>query len=146
MDVAHYMIDCCFEIGAPVSNTKLQNLLYYAQGQSLQATGQPLFKDEMYVWGLGVIIYKVHRKYSVFCASNIFKRSTDSIVKGDQLAELIIIKTLMEQLPLNLWQLIDNIKGEDPWKYNYQVYGKKTLIPVESIKNYFCSKNANQKI
>lgn len=41
---------------APVSNLKLQKLLYYAQGWSLGLNGTPLFQDEIQAWIHGPVV------------------------------------------------------------------------------------------
>jgi len=41
--------------GEPVTHLRLQKLLYYAQGWSLAATGQPLFDEELQAWEHGPV-------------------------------------------------------------------------------------------
>lgn len=38
---------------------------------------------------------------------------------------------------LSTWALVEKSYNQDLWKYNYTIFGDKTIIPYESIKGYF---------
>jgi uncharacterized phage-associated protein len=50
LDVAKRLIELSSEYGDPVSNLKLQKLLYYAQAWYLAFHGKPLFRDRIEAW------------------------------------------------------------------------------------------------
>ena len=49
-EVARYIIRFFQEAGDPVTNLKLQKLLYYVQGWHLALKGQPAFPERLEAW------------------------------------------------------------------------------------------------
>ena len=49
-DIAKYIISYSYEQNKPVSNLKLQKLLYFVQGESYKMTGEPMFEADMEAW------------------------------------------------------------------------------------------------
>ena len=50
---------------------------------------------------------------------------------------MIIDLTLKKYSRYSTWSLVDISHNQDPWKYNYGIFGDKALIPYQSIKDYF---------
>jgi uncharacterized phage-associated protein len=67
MSTANYIAACIinlsYEKESPVSNLKLQKLLYYAQAWHLAIFKQPLFNDEIEAWVHGPVVPGVFRSY-----------------------------------------------------------------------------------
>jgi uncharacterized phage-associated protein len=61
--VADYIIAFSHEHGEPVSNLKLQKLLYYAQAWNLALRDQPLFDDRIEAWVHGPAVPPVYGFY-----------------------------------------------------------------------------------
>ena len=61
--VAQYMIAFSHEHGDPISNLKLQKLLYYAQAWHLALYDKPLFKASIEAWVHGPVVLSVYRTY-----------------------------------------------------------------------------------
>jgi uncharacterized phage-associated protein len=62
-EVADYLIAFSHEHGDPVSNLKLQKLLYYAQAWQLALYDEPLFNDRIEAWVHGPVVPSVYRQY-----------------------------------------------------------------------------------
>lgn len=60
-DVAAALIEAT---GGQVGATKIQKLLYYAQGWSLAWTNTPLFEEELRAWPLGPVVREVWSSYN----------------------------------------------------------------------------------
>jgi uncharacterized phage-associated protein len=61
---ADYLIRFSQEVGDPVTNLKLQKLLYYAQGWYLALHGgKPLFDDRIEAWPHGPVVPPVYGAY-----------------------------------------------------------------------------------
>lgn len=75
LNVAKYIISWCATNGAPVSNLKLQKILYFAQGEYYQQTGQLLFDDDFLAWRLGPVVRAVYEEYCSYGASSIYDSS-----------------------------------------------------------------------
>lgn len=140
LDVADFVVNFCNDIQRPISNLKLQKILYYIQGNSLKKTGKPIFEEEFYAWQHGPVIPPVYRKYRKYLASNIKKQKSLTHEEFDEKSKNLIIKTTIDNISYDAWELVEKTHQEDPWKYSYEIYGRNSIIPVESIRNYFCRK------
>jgi uncharacterized phage-associated protein len=63
IDVGDYLV--CFgrEVGDPLTNLKLQKLLYYAQGWFLAKNDRPLFGETLRAWVRGPVVYEVWSRF-----------------------------------------------------------------------------------
>lgn len=73
MDVADEIITLAQEKGHPVSNLKLQKMMYFLNALSLVQSEHPLIDDgQMFEkWDYGPVIHSVYSEYSVYGASPI---------------------------------------------------------------------------
>lgn len=72
LDIAKYIIARCAENGAPVSNLKLQKILYFVLGEYHKQTGCWLFNEDVLAWRLGPVVRSVYDEYSPYGASAIY--------------------------------------------------------------------------
>jgi uncharacterized phage-associated protein len=66
-DIAAWIIEFCNERGDPITNLKLQRLLYYAQAWHVALRGRPLFKEDFQAWVNGPIqpgVFAAYRQFS----------------------------------------------------------------------------------
>lgn len=66
LTVAEYFIDRANKEKKPITNKKLQKLLYYAQVWSLVLNEDKLFSERIEAWVHGPAIPTVYRKYKMF--------------------------------------------------------------------------------
>lgn len=66
LTVAEYFIDKANKEKKPITNKKLQKLLYYAQVWSLVLNGEKLFSERIEAWVHGPAIPAVYRKFKGF--------------------------------------------------------------------------------
>ena len=114
-DVAVYIINWCHQNKIPITNLKLQKLLYYVQGEFSRYRKRRLIADDFYAWQLGPVIPEVYTEYSM------------------DIINLALEKYAHE----STWNLVELSHHQDPWKYNYEIFGNKSLIPYETIRSYF---------
>ncbi|MCQ2084812.1 MAG: DUF4065 domain-containing protein [archaeon] len=65
-DVADFFIDLCKDSKHPMTNLRLNKMLYFAQGWHLATYGTPLFSDPIQAWDKGPVIptiYHANKKY-----------------------------------------------------------------------------------
>jgi len=62
-EVADYIVAFSREHGDPISNLKLQKLLYYAQAWHLALYGNPLFDERIEAWVHGPVVPPVYGAY-----------------------------------------------------------------------------------
>lgn len=69
--VTDYLISKSIKEGNPLTNKRLQKLLYYVQAWHLAINKTPLFADKIEAWIHGPAIRSVYEKYKGFVASPI---------------------------------------------------------------------------
>ncbi len=65
-EIAKYFIGASQRRNKPISNLKLQKLLYYAQAWHLVLHERPLFSDDIEAWVHGPVVRQVFREYRTF--------------------------------------------------------------------------------
>lgn len=76
LDIAKYIINRCTDNGTPVTNLKLQKILYFVQGEYHQQTGSFLFDDNFLAWQFGPVVRGVYDEYCSYGASAIYELGT----------------------------------------------------------------------
>ena len=71
LTIAMYIINKCFEEGAPVTNLRLQKLLYFIQGMSYVIKNRAMIKDEFYAWQYGPVVPKIYFEYNGYIGNPI---------------------------------------------------------------------------
>lgn len=72
--IAEYFIWKAQQEDTPVTNKKLQKLLYYAQAWSLTLKDEPMFKQDIEAWVHGPAVRDVYMEYKNFGFSPIKKK------------------------------------------------------------------------
>lgn len=124
----------------PLTNTKMQKLIYFANGLYLASTGNPLISEAFQAWTNGPVLPNLYSLLRVFRDGPIeieHIKTIDSI-QPDTLA-YSIIQSVWEKLKCySAWQLITLAKEKDaPWDKSLKIAGKFSTISDEDIKNYF---------
>ena len=107
--IADYFLLKAHQDGKPVTNKKLQKLLYYAQAWSVTQRGKKLFADKIEAWVHGPAIKEIYLKYRNFGSSPISVDVSDKAVIG---------------IPQDVQEFLDEI-----WK----VYGKFDAAYLEQL-------------
>lgn len=61
--ISNYFIRLGMINNRPISNKKLQKLVYYSQAWSLALYGEPLFQEDIQAWVHGPVIPSLYQKY-----------------------------------------------------------------------------------
>lgn len=131
--VAEYIIYEAKKRKMPVTNTKLQKLLYFVQGIYLAKHNKKAFEDNIIAWKYGPVIKDIYYKYSLYGAEPII-----TVKKYDSKISLMLtnaIDIVLESfLDVNQTDLIEEtIKPGSPWSYT----DIDDVILVDDIKDYF---------
>jgi uncharacterized phage-associated protein len=62
-NVADYIVAVAHDAGDPISNLKLQKLLYYSQGWHLALKDEPLFDERIEAWVHGPVVPPVYGQF-----------------------------------------------------------------------------------
>lgn len=138
LEIANYIIKYSVDSDNPISNLKLQQLLYFLWIDYYNNTNIELFQDEFYAWQIGAVIPKVYYAYCQYAGLPIFQYKPTIICKQDQ--EIINV-FLDKYLKLSVSELVNKSHEKDkPWNRIYQNReGYRQPIPFTLIKELECS-------
>ena len=120
----------------PISNMKLQKLLYYEQGYHLAAFGSPLFDEEIEAWKYGPVVPVIYEKYKDHGSMGILPADGDIDIAGEEY-ELFydVFRTFNS---FSAFGLMERTHREDPWlQTSRQGPGPSHVIHKALIKDYF---------
>ncbi|MEL5898699.1 type II toxin-antitoxin system antitoxin SocA domain-containing protein [Clostridium sporogenes] len=152
MDVAQYIINYSIEKDKPISNLKLQKILYYIQAAFLTNRKKPCFNEKIQNWRHGPVVPEVYREYKIYSNGNINDRQTGysefeldenlnlkinrKKYEENDMCEIdknLINKVVDSYLDVEAWEMVKRTHEEDPWKYSCQ----DEEITLENIQKYF---------
>lgn len=139
LTIARYIIDKSFKDGMPVSNLRLQKLLYFVQGWSYVVKREPLIKENFYAWQYGPVIPEVYFEYNGYVGTPIRMTYNDIIISDLDKEIINYILRLLKQY--NDWVLVSLSHEEGgPWdKHKHN----RSIIPKNEIKGYFLGLQTN---
>lgn len=134
MAVANFIIDLCSRWNEPVSNLRLQKLLYFAWVDYYREAECNLFYDYMYAWQLGPVVPGVYYEYCSYGGRPINLRWESSEIEQQDAAKLQEIIDKYRLVPVS--ELVE--RTHKPGTAWYQIYdegkGNRKKIPFELIK------------
>lgn len=153
MTIAKYVINHSNGINRPISNLKLQKVLYYIQAAFLVEFGKVCFKEKILAWDYGPVIREVYDEFKVYgreaipeqnqTKSLVFDHSKVQIVCQKEAFSLkqeeksIIDKVIQAYSPIdNPFELVEKTHEEDPWK-NAHKSQRGCEISTDSIEAYY---------
>ncbi|MFH0702159.1 MAG: type II toxin-antitoxin system antitoxin SocA domain-containing protein [bacterium] len=137
INIANTFIKMGLDKKKPITNMKLQKLLYYAQGWYLALTGgESLFEEDFKRWNFGPVCPEVYNKFKKYKAGPI-----DCIYKGEPVVDDQDIKRFLEKI----WDMYGKYTGgqlsilshnESPWIETEEY----ETISKDKIELYYCRK------
>ena len=135
MDVARFIVNYSIEIGKPVSNLKLQKLLYFVQVTFLGCLGVPCYGEPVVHWRHGPVVECVYQKYRSYGADSIrdkeleyydfqFDMNTMSIITRRRTynedifedSHQRLIKSVVDKYQdVSPWEMVDLTHQEEAW-------------------------------
>lgn len=152
LDISRYVINYANEKGAPISNLKLQKILYYIQAKFLVEKGEICFKEDIVNWTYGPVVEKAYNEFRQFGHKEITPQNRYEEIEYDTQSRSIkvsikefkdeilnsndkeLIKNVVEQYyKYKPFELVKKTHEEDPWKNTNQ----NDIISVDSMKRYY---------
>lgn len=149
IEIAKYVINYSQENGSPISNLKLQKLLYYIQAAVLVKKGCKCFDDPIVAWEFGPVVVEVYQRYREFGRNSIpiqdaskemvFDANKMRIVFNEPKklndSERKIIDEVIDSYShiKDPFDLVKKTHQEDPWKKTKL----NSEIDCKSIKEYY---------
>lgn len=133
VDVANYIVNYCIDREHPVSNLKLQKLLYYVQAASLVNSNTSIFSDEISAWKYGPVVEPVYHKFKIYVDKSITEKVTERgmfLLENDQEVydpsalfsddeKTLISKVIDSYDNYTAIGMVKKTHKEDPWKDAY---------------------------
>lgn len=163
MAVANKFIQMGLQRGTPLTQMKLQKMLFFAQGWYLAIYGEPLFEEDFEAWDYGPVIPSVYSEFRDFGMRGINRMGMTLTPCGGSFA--ISEPPLIREEALNsffekIWSVYGIYNGtqlsamthraDTPWSLVREPYGqfvpRSLCIPKSLIKSYFYTKaNRNRE-
>lgn len=136
LEVANFIVKYSNDKNMPISNLKLQKLMYFVQAEFLVETGKPCFSEEIEAWDFGPVVPVVYRKYRVYGSANIpyFSMSLFSIISSTDRER--IIEMIKQCARYSASKLVEITHNQTPWIESYSPY-HNNIIPKDKIRAFF---------
>lgn len=137
--IALYIIYHENEHGRPVSNLRLQKLLYFIQANFLVTTDKPCFSDDIEAWDFGPVVPSIYKEYKLYGGNSIPVLQNEKILYCfDDLsneAQSLINETLEQAANYATTSLVQITLHQLPWMKGVSRWDR--IISNESIKKFF---------
>lgn len=135
--VADYFLATGHVHEAPVTNLKIQKLLYYAQGFHLAICGPALFDEQVRAWAHGPVVADVYHHFKVYGRDPIRPPTEDEFSWDyvDDETEEFLDDIWEEFGQFSAWRLREMTHAEPPWK-EARARGRRN-ISRRSLKRHF---------
>jgi uncharacterized phage-associated protein len=135
--IARYVINRCAQTQRPISNLKLQKILYFVQAEFLVGTGQACFDDDIEAWTYGPVVPAVYFEYKIFGSTNIPDQGNDGFASISEKDKDRLNAIIDAAAKYSASSLVEITHRQSPWK---QAYGRvDNVIKQSKIKEYFTS-------
>lgn len=150
LDIARYIINYSIDIGKPVSNLKLQKLLYFVQGNFLRILKKPCFYENIEAWKYGPVVPNVYSEFKMYGSNDIPKILNYNYFEKNKYRS--IKKKFLFNLPENEKEIVNGVviacadfsssylvtltHNQSPWKNSF--HGYPTIITLKEMRDYFC--------
>lgn len=137
MSIAKFIISHCYKEKRPVSNLKLQKIMYYAWVDYYNETQQPLYNDNICAWQLGPVIPEVYYEFCSFAGTPITREYTSELTEADA---RIMERIITPYMSVTAGTLVNRThKQGGPWDVVYRGgIGVRDVIPFSLIKRLEC--------
>ncbi len=136
MDIAKYILFRFTEMGRPITNLKLQKLLFFIQRESLRINDEPMFNELIEAWQFGPVVPAVYYKFAAAGASELFE-FTDPLIEFDMCAKDIIENIILKYKDSNPWVMVDETHNENTsWDRAMRTGVYKPIIEWDDIRKY----------
>jgi len=137
LDIARYIIERCRENNRPVSNLKLQKILYFVQAEFLVTKNQPCFAEEIEAWDFGPVVPSVYYEYRMFGSGNIPCIGKSNVRHVISVRDRRILNEIIDECSrYSASALVEITHNQTPWIEAYK-NGYNSEITTRSIKKYF---------
>lgn len=140
IDVAKYVVSYCNNKGRPISNLKLQQMLYFIWIEYYKLEGTELFVNEICAWLSGPVVPEVYYEFCSYGGIPIRQTNVGSEKVFSDKDKRIVSSVIEGYLLKSVKILVDITHKEgSPW---YEIYqdgdGLRKIIPFSLIISKEC--------
>ncbi len=140
VDIARRMVQISIDEKIPLTNLKLQKLLYYAWIDYYKENGTYLYENEIQAWAFGPVVPDAYYEFWTN-VSNIIRYTRAPSREIDPITDVFLEHVLDKYRGVSTSSLVEMTHGKDtPWSICYQT-GKKVAIPFQTIVKSLNSEN-----
>ncbi len=136
LEIAKYVITKCYDDGEPISNLKLQKILYYMQKEYINKFGRLLFKEMIEAWKFGPTIPAVYYKYSTYVCDNLYIRYPEIYEQLDfgLMEKSVLDSVIKDKRKFTEWELVGMTHKEKAWSDAYMA-AVRIIDPVSMLSD-----------
>ena len=140
IDVANFFINEFKDTEDPMTKTRIQKFMYYAQAQSMVRLGHPLFEEDFEAWKFGPVIPEI---------GSLFMNKTDGapirrvvgnydihVFNSGELEVLLDVSNYCGGFSTAALSKKTHVPG-GPWDIIHNEEGKPRVITKDAIRNYY---------
>ncbi len=137
LTIAKYVITKCYNDKHPITNLKLQKMLYFLFGYYYTKYNDYLFDDKFVAWKLGPVVLDVYFEFNSNISNPICEIfDVELNLPNDR--HNFIDKKINELQKKSTWDLVEDSHKTEPWIITYdQGKGKGKTIENYEIEDYF---------
>jgi len=132
---------------SPVTQMKLQKMVFFAHGLHLALYDTPLCSEPFFAWKFGPVIPSIYQLYKKWGSSPIIDQpATFKISEASTVSESYTLSSTETEAIEYTWEITKNLDGvtlsnwshaqNSPWAQAY-AKGENTIISNDVIKEYF---------
>lgn len=143
-NIADYFIWKSAQEGKPITNKKLQKLIYYAQAWHLVFNeGKPLFNEDIEAWVHGPVVRSVYQLFKKFGFNPIISKVDKNPIEDIQEKELLDqVWKIYGTMDAEYLEMLTH--REDPWQKarqgNESTERSSTVIDLGQMESFYRSK------
>jgi uncharacterized phage-associated protein len=153
IQIANYFIKKSIDTNKPVTQMKLQKLIYFAHGWSLALRNEPLINESIEAWKYGPVVPSIYQLFKTYGNNPIVNLQKDYFGNTPVVSDLdtIDILDLVWDLYSDLSSIqLSNVTHEidSPWYYTLKEYLDKgrELPKGKDIDDAIITRYFNQKL
>ena len=145
--IAKEFVNLGISAGDPVTQMKLQKMVFFAQGLHLALHQEPLCAEPFFAWKFGPVIPSIYQQYKKWGSSPIIEKP---VIGGNSVnlnvPESAALSSMERETIDYTWEITKNLDGitlsnwshaaNSPWAQAYDK-GENSIISNEIIKEYF---------
>lgn len=133
--IANKMLVMASQQEDPLTNMKLQKLMYYQQGFHIAYfKGEPLFDEDIEAWMYGPVVPSLYEHYAA-CGNQVIEPNSSEITILSEREEALFNEVFRVYSVFSAYKLKDMTHSESPWKTT--PIGKGNVIGKDKLLSYF---------